>query len=113
MLIEGCAPEASFDLRSNDYQSNLSSAMSKVGFLSLVKDDEQQSVLLELGTRKYRVDVGLEPIVRLTERTIMSIVVVVRYDKAETGQLAIIHVCRELREGYQVLLLRRIPSHIA
>jgi hypothetical protein len=48
MLVEGCASEGSFDLRSYDYQSNLSSAVGRVGLLSFVENNEEQSIVLEL-----------------------------------------------------------------
>src|SRR5436189_2943874 len=123
MLIESCAAEAGLHLRSHYYQRNLPSTVAEVCVFSFIEDDEQQSILFELRTGKHGIDIGFEPIVGGDQLvvietfgdlfgTIMRIVVLVRSDEAERGQLSGIQVRRKLIETYEIIALRRIVNRI-
>src|SRR5260221_11147758 len=78
-----------------------------------IEHHDKQTVLLESGVFDQRVDVGLQPAVGGAEATIVGIIAAVRGDERVVWQVASSQIGSEMREGHQLLLLRRAVLHVS
>ena len=90
-------------------------AASAVGVVTarFIEHYDQQAVLLESGVFDQRIDVALEPVVGGAEATIVGSIATVRADERVVGQVAGRQIGGEMRERYQVLLLRGAVMYVS
>src|SRR3954468_22972722 len=92
------------DRWAHDDECDLSPAVSSVARRTLVENQDEHAVLLEVGAGQQGSDVGLEPCVRLGQSAIMGVMQHVGNNESKPRKLVIRQISREMREGHQVQL---------
>src|SRR5438477_8030187 len=112
MLVKGLGLEALLGCGTDDDCGNLSSAVVYIGLGCLIESDDQQTTTLKRGTRDQRLDIGLQPGIRLGKRAVVAVVHRIWSDERKLRQRIIGQIGRELREWNYVRRLDTVVLHI-
>ena len=106
MLIKSDRLVAALGQRTDNNGGDVASAGGEIGKVRFIKNNNQQAVFLKNGALDQGVDIRLQPIVRGSERAVVSIVTEVGNDKGVFGQITVGQVHGKVREGSEILFLR-------
>src|SRR5206468_10484114 len=101
----------------------VTSSLTEVGEIGFVKDDQQQTTLLELRARQQRRDVGFQPLIGCREhgvvvtrsagRTGVRVIGKVGHNHAERRKRSFLQVSGELSKRHNIRGLSRIAYDVA
>ena len=112
MLVESDGLVAALGQRTDDDCSDVASAGGEIGKVRFIKNNNQQAVLLKCRALDQWIDIRLQPIVRGSERAVVSVVAEVGNDKRVFGQITVGQVHGKVREGSEILFLRGVVLYI-
>ncbi len=111
-LEQGAALVSPFCLRADHDHGNMAASVSGVAVERLVKHDDQQPAILEGGAGDQRADVLFQPVVGLSQRAIVRVIINVRHDEGIPWQGIVAQVVRELSEGDQIHFFHTAVAHV-
>ena len=108
MLIQSCGLIAHFALRTHDDRWNVATAISEVGDVAFIENNNHHRILKSRAL-DHRVDIGLQPVIcrrellqigarRQSRRTIVRVIIQVRSDERIVGNLLLAMSVAKLSE---------------
>src|SRR5215831_3328195 len=92
----------------DDNRGDVSSTVSRISIKALVKNNDQDSILLKRRTRNQRPDLRFQPGIRCVKASIMRIVQQIRHYEGIVWQIVICEIARELAKGNNIIFFAAV-----
>src|SRR5580700_4771557 len=106
MLVKSDRLVAALGQRTYNNGGDVASAGGEIGKVRFIKNNNQQAIFLKNGALDQGIDIRPQPIVRGSERAVVSVVAEVGNDKGVFGQITVGQVHGKVRAGSAILFLR-------